>query len=84
MVREGGCYIIPARCEEGAGTGAGEQRFLNAMRSAPNVQFILDEARRHEYPPGQQRAFALAKVLAHAQGHSMLCPYSAPVKRRLS
>jgi lactate racemase len=67
VVREGGFYIIPARCEEGAGSGAGEQRFLQAMRDAPNVQFILDDARRHGYPPGQQRAFVLAKVLEHAQ-----------------
>ena len=67
VVREGGWYIIPARCEEGAGSGAGEQRFLNAMRSAPDVQFILEDARRHGYPPGQQRAFVLAKVLEHAQ-----------------
>ena len=64
---EGACYIIPARCEEGAGSGAGEQRFLRAMREAPNVQFILDDARRHGYPPGQQRAFVLAKVLEQAQ-----------------
>jgi nickel-dependent lactate racemase len=67
VVREGGFYIIPARCEEGAGSGTGEQRFLNAMRSAPNVRFILEEARRYGYPPGQQRAFVLAKVLEHAQ-----------------
>ena len=67
VVREGGCYIIPARCEEGAGSGAGEQRFLHAMREAPNVQFILEDAHRHGYPPGQQRAFVLAKVLEHAQ-----------------
>lgn len=67
VVREGGYYIIPARCEEGAGSGAGEQRFLKAMRDAPNVQFILEDARRHGYPPGQQRAFVLAKVLEHAQ-----------------
>ena len=67
VVRQGGCYIIPARCEEGAGAGAGEQRFLNAMRQAPNVQYILDDARRNGYPPGQQRAFVLAKVLEYAQ-----------------
>ncbi len=67
VVREGGCYIIPARCEEGAGSGVGEQRFLRAMRQAPNVQFILEDARRNGYPPGQQRAFVLAKVLEHAQ-----------------
>jgi lactate racemase len=63
VVRPGGFYIIPARCEEGAGAGVGEQRFLAAMRDAPDVQFILDDARRNGYPPGQQRAFVMAKVL---------------------
>ncbi len=67
VVRAGGCYIIPARCEEGAGAGAGEQRFLRAMRDAPSVGYILDDARRNGYPPGQQRAFVLAKVLEHAE-----------------
>jgi hypothetical protein len=62
-VRLGGFFIIPARCEEGAGSGVGEQRFLSAMRDAPDVQFILDDARRNGYPPGQQRAFVMAKVL---------------------
>jgi nickel-dependent lactate racemase len=66
VVRPGGFYIIPARCEEGAGNGVGEQRFLAAMRNAPNVQFILDDARRNGYPPGQQRAFVMAKVLEQA------------------
>jgi nickel-dependent lactate racemase len=63
VVRPGGFFIIPARCEEGAGAGVGEQRFLAAMRDAPDVQFILDDARRNGYPPGQQRAFVMAKVL---------------------
>lgn len=63
VVRRGGFFIIPARCEEGAGTGVGEQRFFSAMRDAPDVQFILDDARRNGYPPGQQRAFVMAKVL---------------------
>ncbi len=63
VVRPGGYYIIPARCEEGAGEGLGEQRFLAAMRDAPDIQSILDNARRHGYPPGQQRAFVTAKVL---------------------
>jgi nickel-dependent lactate racemase len=63
VVRPGGYFIIPARCEEGAGTGVGEGRFLAAMRDAPDVQFILDDARRNGYPPGQQRAFVMAKVL---------------------
>ena len=63
VIRPGGFFIIPARCEEGAGSGVGEQRFLAAMRDAPSVQFILDDARRNGYPPGQQRAFVMAKVL---------------------
>jgi nickel-dependent lactate racemase len=63
VVRPGGFFIIPARCEEGAGAGVGEQRFLAAMRDAPNVHSILEDARRNGYPPGQQRAFVMAKVL---------------------
>ena len=67
VVKPGGFLIIPARCEEGAGDGVGEQRFLAAMRDAPDVQFILDDARKHGYPPGQQRAFVMAKVLEQAR-----------------
>ncbi len=67
VVRPGGYLIIPARCEEGAGKGVGEQRFLSAMRDAPDIQFILDDARRNGYPPGQQRAFVMAKVLEKAR-----------------
>jgi nickel-dependent lactate racemase len=63
VVRPGGYFIIPARCEEGAGAGVGEGRFFAAMRDAPDVQSILDDARRNGYPPGQQRAFVMAKVL---------------------
>lgn len=63
VVRKGGYYIIPARCEEGAGEGVGEQRFFAALRDAPDVQFVLESARRYGYPPGQQRAFVMAKVL---------------------
>ena len=67
VVKPGGFLIIPARCEEGAGDGVGEQRFLAAMRDGPDVQSILDDARAHGYPPGQQRAFVMAKVLEGAR-----------------
>jgi nickel-dependent lactate racemase len=67
VVRPGGFLIIPAHCEEGAGDGVGEQRFLAAMRDAPDVQYILDDARQNGYPPGQQRAFVMAKVLEGAR-----------------
>ncbi len=66
VVREGGIYIVPARCQEGAGEGVGEQRFYVAMSEAPDVDYILDDARRNGYPAGQQRAFVRAKVLEAA------------------
>ena len=66
VVKPGGFLIVPARCEEGAGDGVGEQRFLAAMRDSPDVRSILDNARQHGYPPGQQRAFVMAKVLEEA------------------
>jgi nickel-dependent lactate racemase len=67
VVRPGGFIIIPARCEEGAGEGVGEQRFLKALSEAPDIQSLLDDARRNGYPPGQQRAFVIAKVLENAR-----------------
>jgi nickel-dependent lactate racemase len=63
VVKPGGVFIVPAPCGEGAGDGVGEQRFLRAMQDARDVQFILEDARQHGYPPGQQRAFVMAKVL---------------------
>jgi len=63
VVKPGGCFLVPAPCEEGAGDGVGEQRFLKAMQDAPDVRSILEDARQHGYPPGQQRAFVMAKVL---------------------
>jgi nickel-dependent lactate racemase len=63
VVRTGGVFIVPAPCGEGAGEGVGEQRFLKAMQEASDVQSILEDARRRGYPPGQQRAFVMAKVL---------------------
>jgi nickel-dependent lactate racemase len=63
VVKPGGFLIVPAPCGEGAGDGVGEQRFLKAMQDSPDVEFILNDARQHGYPPGQQRAFVLAKVL---------------------
>ncbi len=67
VVRPGGFLIVPARCQEGAGEGMGERRFLGAMRDVPDVQAILCDARANGYPPGQQRAFVMAKVLKEAR-----------------
>ncbi len=62
VVREGGFYIIPARCEEGAGAGVGEQRFLAAMRDAPSIQ--IHPGRR----PAQRLSARAAASLRHGQG----------------
>ncbi|NEP10594.1 MAG: nickel-dependent lactate racemase [Symploca sp. SIO2C1] len=67
VVRPGGYLIIPAPCQEGVGAGVGEQRFLAAMRDNPDVRFILEDGRKNGYPPGQQRAFVMAKVLEQNQ-----------------
>ena len=67
VIRPGGYFIIPARCEEGAGSGVGEQRFLAAMRDAPDIRYILEDGRRNGFPAGQQRAFVMARVLEQSR-----------------
>jgi nickel-dependent lactate racemase len=63
VVKKGGTMIIPARCQEGVGQGLGEHRFHEIMKWASDVEEILEDARRHGYPAGGQRAFVMAKVL---------------------
>lgn len=67
VVRPGGTYIVPAACPEGAGEGAGEQRFYQALKEAQSVPALVERLRREDYPPGEQRAFIVAKVLCEAQ-----------------
>ncbi len=67
VVKPGGFFIIPACCEEGAGEGVGEQRFLEKMRDARDMPSLLEELRHTGYPPGAQRAFIMAKVLEQAR-----------------
>jgi nickel-dependent lactate racemase len=67
VVKPGGFLIIPARCQEGAGEGVGEQRFFEEMRDAKDMPGLLEELRHTGYPPGAQRAFIMAKVLEQAQ-----------------
>ncbi len=64
-VRAGGIIVVPASLPEGAGQGAGEERFYRALSEAPNPQAVIDDAHAHGYPPGQQRAYIMAKVLEH-------------------
>jgi nickel-dependent lactate racemase len=63
VVKAGGIFILPARCQEGAGQGVGEQRYLERMKNARDIPALLADLRRTGYPPGAQRAFVMAKVL---------------------
>jgi hypothetical protein len=46
------------------------------MRDAPDIRSILVDARRNGYPPGQQRAFVMAKVLE--QSHVIIVGSECP------
>jgi len=63
VVKKDGVLITPARCEEGAGKGTGEQRFFEEMCSSPNMSTLLEKVRHKGYQPGAQRAFVMAKVM---------------------
>jgi nickel-dependent lactate racemase len=66
VVREGGSIIVPAKLDEGAGEGAGEQRFLQALESAESPAAVVEAARRH-FEGGAQRAVMVALTLQHCQ-----------------
>ena len=63
VVRRGGVLVIPARCPEGAGDGAGERRFLAAMRDPGGPAAIVARIRRDGILPGEQRAYIVARML---------------------
>ncbi|HUG56355.1 MAG TPA: nickel-dependent lactate racemase [Candidatus Limnocylindrales bacterium] len=64
VVREGGAIVVPAQLGEGAGEGAGEQRFLAALEAAESPAAVVEEARRH-FAGGEQRAVMVALTLQH-------------------
>jgi nickel-dependent lactate racemase len=64
VVREGGAIIVPAQLEDGAGEGAGEQRFLAALERAASPAAVVEEARR-SFAGGEQRAVMVALTLQH-------------------
>lgn len=64
VVRPGGVIIIPARCQEGAGEGVGEQRCHDALCQAESLRALLDEMRGRPFLAGEQRAYMIAQVLS--------------------
>lgn len=67
VVRQGGVIILPARAQEGAGRGIGEQRCYRALADAPNAKSLLAELRSRPFLAGEQRAYMIAQTLAHCQ-----------------
>ena len=63
VVREGGVIITPARCLEGVGYGAGEQRFFETLSQAADLRGLLDDLRQRGARAGEQRAYMVAQVL---------------------
>jgi len=61
-LRPGGRVVIPAKLEEGAGEGRGEQRFYERLSAAATPEGLYEEMRTG-YEPGAQRAFVLARTL---------------------
>ncbi len=59
----GAPILLPAPIPEGAGEGAGERRFFDALSKAASAQHLLDDLRRTGFPAGAQRAYILAQVL---------------------
>ena len=64
VVREGGAIIIAAQLDEGAGEGAGEQRFFAALERAESPAAVVEVARKH-FEGGEQRAVMVALTLQH-------------------
>jgi len=67
VVRPGGVIIVPARCPEGVGQGVGEHRFHWLLSNTDDLHSLIAHLREKGYPPGGQRAYILAQVLAGCQ-----------------
>jgi nickel-dependent lactate racemase len=67
VVRKGGFIILPARCAEGAGSGAGEREFLKALSSVRTMDELIAKQHKEGIKPGGQRAYVMAKVLKHCR-----------------
>jgi nickel-dependent lactate racemase len=59
----GAPILLPAPIPEGAGEGAGERRFFEALARAPSPHQLLEDLRRTGFPAGAQRAYILAQTL---------------------
>ena len=61
-LRDDGRVVLPARLQEGAGEGRGEQRFYGWLSGAESADELY-ETMRSGYEAGAQRAFVVARAL---------------------
>lgn len=61
-LRADGRVVVPARLQEGAGHGTGEQRFYEWLSTAENPEALYEEM-SEGYEPGAQRAYVVAQTL---------------------
>lgn len=60
VIKENGYIIIPATCNEGSGTGIGEQRFFTMLKTKSISEIINTN---EKFKAGEQRSFFIACVL---------------------
>jgi len=76
-IKKGGFIIIPAKCNEGAGRGIAEQRFIS-MLSSKTPDEIINQ--KEEFNAGEQRAFVMANVLKQYHVIIVGCEFSEMLK----
>jgi len=76
-IKKGGYIVIPAKCDEGAGKGIAEQRFIS-MLSSKTPDEIINQ--KEEFNAGEQRAFVMANVLKQCQVIIVGCEFSDMLK----
>jgi nickel-dependent lactate racemase len=67
VARRGGVIILPARCQEGAGEGTGEQRCSEMLCQASDMEELTAEMCERPFLAGEQRAYMIARMLTYCQ-----------------
>jgi nickel-dependent lactate racemase len=67
VVKKGGFVIIPARAEEGAGQGVGEERFFEMLGNAESLDAVIEFTRENGCQAGEQAAYIMAHTLKHTR-----------------
>jgi nickel-dependent lactate racemase len=62
VIKKGGVVITPAKCDEGAGKGIGEQRFYKEMHSAPTMSVLWDTMRKKATSPVHKGPFSWQRL----------------------